>query len=269
MRTIQRDIKFLSEKCFDIVRGKARGYHQLNKAADVHGQTLNLEEVLSLALGSSALTDTLGDKGQQAMQKLTHFIKDDKKLAVRDFSESLAFGQTDDVQRWMPDAMVAVSQRKTLRFRYHAPEATSDRTVDPYTLFYQGERWYLQGWDHDRRDLRNFRLTRIATLDVGPETFALPAGYNSKSALFHKWDLITGPPVSACFRVSDALGRWLRENPVHASQRLEGNVLTLEVRNLDALASWLMGLDGIEALSPPALRSLLKEKALRIAALYD
>ena len=269
VRSIQRDLQFLNEKCFDIVQDRRNGPYRLNRELDIHGQTLTLEEVLSLALGSCVLADQVGELSQQAMQKLQLFIKGDKKLAVRDFPSALAFNPIDEGQRWMPDVMRSLSQHKTVSFRYHAPEATTERKLDPYTLFYNAERWYVQGFDHDRGELRRFRLKRIENLAVEEHTFSLPEGYQSQSALFHKWDLISGPAVVARCRVSEGLAQWLKENPVHPSQSLTEDVLQLEVRNLDALASWILGLTGIEALSPPELRTMLKHRAAAVVALYD
>ena len=266
VRSIQRDLQFLNEKCFDIVQDKHRGPYRLNRELDIYGQTLSLEEVLCLSLGTCVVEAQFGELGHQAMQKLQHFIKGDKKLAARDFPNSLAFGNHGERQTWMPELLRSLSEHKTVKFGYRGEPPS--RTVNPFTLFFQSERWYLQGLDHDRNELRRFRVSRMKNLEVQHEAFQIPPCYESHSALFHKWDLCPGSPVLSHFEVTASMAEWLAENPVHPSQKLEDGVLELQVRDLDALASWILGLNGIRVISPMELRTRIKEKALAVVALH-
>jgi predicted DNA-binding transcriptional regulator YafY len=60
-----------------------------------------------------------------------------------------------------------------VRFRYVTRAgARSERRVEPYRQVLLGRRWYLLGWDLDRRDWRTFRLDRITELTVPGTTFA-------------------------------------------------------------------------------------------------
>src|SRR5918994_3121059 len=52
------------------------------------------------------------------------------------------------------------------------------REVDPYGLVFHAGRWYLTGHDHRRGEVRTFRLDRIGAVDVGEETFEVPAGFD-------------------------------------------------------------------------------------------
>lgn len=61
----------------------------------------------------------------------------------------------------------------------------------------------------------------------------------------------------ALYPIRLLLALWLLENPVHPSQQLEGANFHLEVRDLDALVSWLIGLTNCRLLGPrPALDKL-------------
>nr|WP_274387581.1 WYL domain-containing protein [Salsipaludibacter albus] len=58
----------------------------------------------------------------------------------------------------------AVSTRTTLSFAYRrADGAERARTVDPWAIGIRNGVGYLTGWDHDRRDRRVFRLSRIVS----------------------------------------------------------------------------------------------------------
>ncbi|MDA0179081.1 WYL domain-containing protein [Solirubrobacter phytolaccae] len=57
----------------------------------------------------------------------------------------------------------AIYRRKRIEFEYHTMgrDATEQRKVDPYHLLFEGGQFYLVGWSHERKDVREFRLSRI------------------------------------------------------------------------------------------------------------
>ncbi len=259
VRTIYRDLDELRDACYDIVQDRPKGPYRLSKEYALIGQTMTLEEVLCLGLGSCLLQRQLGDTGQEAMRKLQSFIKGEKHEKARELPNLVEI-QSQEEHPWIPQLVAAVSQRRRVRFEYSKSEEPT-RTLDPYTLFYQNERWYVQGFDHLRKGLRSFRLTRILHLEVLNQNFLPPVDYESKSALFHKWDIGGTEPVPVTCRVDEDLARWLRENPIHPSQEVKDGQLTLSVKDLDALAHWLLSLRGLEVLNPPLLRQKVADKA--------
>lgn len=258
-RTIYRDINELRDACFDIVQLRSKGPYRLSGEYATLGQTLSVEEVLCLGLASCLLRDQLGNIGRDAMRKLQGFIKGEKRHLAADVSKTVEV-QGHEEHRWMPQLLLAVNQRRSIRFDYSRGEEPT-RNLDPYTVFYQDQRWYVQGFDHLRQDLRRFRLARMESLIVLPQTFQVPAAYDSKSALFHKWDIAQSPPVSVVCEVEPELAQWLAENPVHPTQVLEGRSFSLQVRNPEALAHWLLSLRGIRVLAPEQLRIWVRDKA--------
>src|SRR5215218_9605465 len=57
----------------------------------------------------------------------------------------------------LPLLFEAVAQRR----RIHLTYGDVERLVDPYRLDFRRGRWYLTGLDHERDDLRSYRLDRI------------------------------------------------------------------------------------------------------------
>src|SRR5918999_4457174 len=57
----------------------------------------------------------------------------------------------------------AISKQRTVKFGYRAimRDEERERTIDPYALLLDGGRWYVIGHDHDRDDIRTFRVSRI------------------------------------------------------------------------------------------------------------
>lgn len=61
----------------------------------------------------------------------------------------------------------AAYAHQDVRFAYTSRAGVrSGRRVEPYRQVLLGRRWYLLGWDRDRRDWRTFRLDRISALTV-------------------------------------------------------------------------------------------------------
>ena len=66
----------------------------------------------------------------------------------------------------------AVNARRTLSFSYRDLAGQhSQRVVRPLGCFFWGRVWTLAAWCESRQDFRNFRVDRIETLELMPETF--------------------------------------------------------------------------------------------------
>jgi predicted DNA-binding transcriptional regulator YafY len=78
-------------------------------------------------------------------------------------------------------ATEAARDRRRVRFGYRTSQGkASERQVDVYAVVFRGGRWYLVGHDHEREDVRAFRLSRLTTdlADAG-EGREPPAGFRA------------------------------------------------------------------------------------------
>jgi len=80
-----------------------------------------------------------------------------------------------------PPLWDAVRDRAAVRFRYRTAGSRDEleRHVDPWGLLSTSGRWYLVGRDHDRDQVRVFRLSRISTSPKragGVGSFDVPEG---------------------------------------------------------------------------------------------
>src|SRR3989449_1844045 len=61
-------------------------------------------------------------------------------------------------------ATEAARDRRRVRFGYRTSQGkASERRVDVFAVVFRGGRWYLVGHDHEREDVRAFRLSRVTT----------------------------------------------------------------------------------------------------------
>lgn len=67
----------------------------------------------------------------------------------------------------------AMTEKNTIRFSYFDKKKikSKDRVVDPYLLVHYGDHWNVLGFDHVRKDIRNFILDRMSDVLIQNETF--------------------------------------------------------------------------------------------------
>ena len=170
-----------------------------------------------------------------------------------------------------PDASVfdrlsdALARRKVVSFDYFTMERgeRSRRTVEPYGLFFVSTHWYLAGRDVDRDAMRNFRLSRIARVDVNqkksqsadyeiPATFSLRDHAQSREP----WEIGEGDATTAIVEFTATTGATQAAlrlgRPVQGSE----NRRQFDVRRTDAFARWLLSFGGdARPVEPEALRA--------------
>lgn len=76
-------------------------------------------------------------------------------------------------------------KRVTLRYQSASTGFVQSRDIDPYGLFYRDRSWLVVGFCHLRKDIRSFRLDRIADLKVAPKPktpdFERPADFEVRT----------------------------------------------------------------------------------------
>jgi len=156
----------------------------------------------------------------------------------------------------LPGLFAALGERRTVRFGYRA----ADRAVDPHSLRYTGGHWYLIGHDHDRGEVRNFRLDRMDGAPTsGPAgAFERPSGTPAPAPA--PWRMGDEDEVEALLLVDADQAGWAEaragDGSVH-ERRPDGSVvLAIAVTNRAAFRTFALGfLDHAEVLGPPDLRA--------------
>lgn len=157
----------------------------------------------------------------------------------------------------------ALRRRKVAHFEYRSMERdeTSRRDVEPYGLFFLGGHWYLAARDTARDALRNFRLSRIAGVEINanrPQSpdYAIPAQFDllEHARSRQAWELGDGDAIEAvvAFRISDGA--------TAAAARLgeavdgDASIRRFRVRRVDPFVHWLLSFAGdAEPVSPKAV----------------
>jgi proteasome accessory factor BC len=158
----------------------------------------------------------------------------------------------------------AISKQRTIKFGYHAiaRDEERERTIDPYALLVDGGRWYVIGRDHDRDDIRTFRVSRIRG-DIRLATrrerdFRLPEDFDVESYRGRaNWQIgdISG---EAQIQVAGDTAWWV-ERVFGRAGKVEDGVFVTPYASLEGVARWVLRQDGRAVpASPPGLRRIVK-----------
>jgi predicted DNA-binding transcriptional regulator YafY len=147
----------------------------------------------------------------------------------------------------------------------------SERELDVYGLVFHSGRWYVTGHDHDRDDVRTFRLDRIASVKQGAGSYVPPADFDATTQVVSGIAAVGwSHEVSVVLRTTlvDA-GERLPRSVGRLSEHADGVLLETRAEHLDGMASMLAGLGwDFEVITPDALRDevLALSDRLRVIA---
>ncbi|MFN8609075.1 MAG: transcriptional regulator [Vulcanimicrobiota bacterium] len=158
----------------------------------------------------------------------------------------------------------ALLERRRLRVHYRSSESLRADwlEVEPRQLFFD-RYWQLRGFCPAAQKFRLFRLDRILEWEVQDRGFAPHPKEEPLS--WHHWDRQGGPPIEIECQVSQTLALRLRDEPIHPSQRLQGNFLCLRVSDFDALLDWMLTQNYCRVLEPDWLRLRFQERVLSLS----
>ena len=154
----------------------------------------------------------------------------------------------------------AIAERRVVTFNYRDLE----RVVEPSRLSFKRGHWYVSGFDRSREAARVFRLDRIE----GALALGDPGAFERVDArgpeLTRTWELGDESPVIARVAIDADEAIWaqvhLSPDEIVETGEDGGVVVEVTVRNTTAFRGWVLGfMDNAEILSPPELRTMMRE----------
>ncbi len=198
-RTIYRDVEDLSSGGIPIYMNKGK-----------NGGIFLLPEYV---LNKTVLTETEKINILSALQSLNSLDESSMELTLSKLSSFFGENNTGffeiDYKDWgslikeqFDMSKQAILLRKLLEFEYiSSTSKTSQRTVEPFKLWFKERNWYLKGFCLDKEDLRVFRLSRMKNVKIKEEHF-IPRNMDFDLHLDEK---ITYPTTKITMRVESNL----------------------------------------------------------------
>ncbi len=174
LRTLYRDINDLCLSGVPI-EGEAGVGYRLRFKMDLPPLLFDVDEIEALIIGSrmvQAWADPdLARAAAAAMAKIHNVLPDARRREVQ-LSRLFIPPPYKERPAWLGDLRRAVRRRNVVSIDYVREDGTpSQRELWPLGLFFWGEAWTLVGWCHLRNDFRHFRVDRVQTLQILPQTF--------------------------------------------------------------------------------------------------
>lgn len=223
----------------------------------------------------------IGEAAARALQVGDATLADNARSALRKLAFDLPLGATDarvdgahgsDVlvppvtraeSRTLATLGDALFDRQRVSCAYHSMGAThmATRTVEPYGLFFVSGHWYLAARDVDKDALRNFRVSRMTSVEVRkpntsahdydiPSSFALRDHARSRQA----WDIGDMDSLEAVVEFHGTSGAALAASALGRQDSAGPSFRRFDVRRTDSFARWLLSFAGdATPVSPDAL----------------
>jgi len=280
-RTVRRYMSALHELGIPVEgqRGVGGGY-RIRPGYRLPPLMLDDDEAVVVALGVVA-AGQLGLAGSSesvdgARAKIHRVLPDGLRRRVETLEATLDFTMSAPTGAPVAGETVlllaeAIRRRRRLRvgYRSFAGEVTR-RELSPHGLVVHSGRWYLAAYDHDRDDMRTFRVDRMRRAaiakqpaDARPEGFDAVA-YISRSLARTPWR----HEVEVLLDL--ALDEAKRRLPATLAELVEadgGTLLRMRVGSLDWMAGVLAGLDcSFTIHEPEELRASVRAVADRLVS---
>jgi predicted DNA-binding transcriptional regulator YafY len=180
VRSVYRDIKALNELGIPVSFEPHRGYFIVN-GYFLQPVSFSTEEANALLLMES-IVSAFADKSIQhhyssALTKIKSVLRTSQKDSIERLADNIklqvpvCFVQNFD---YLTRIQQAISSQKILEIGYtNKQEEVSVRKMEPIGLIFYALSWHLIGWCHNKKDYRDFRVSRILRLSCTEENFTV------------------------------------------------------------------------------------------------
>lgn len=280
-RTILEDIKFMKSAAgydapiISIADGKKVYYRYEEDDYSILKKPLTEKEkqALSEVLNSISRIKNLPGLGggmdtvQTKIYSVLDITKDERKIISFQENEFLV-----GVENLSP-LYQHISHKNTLKIEYRS--FRSDKNIfillSPQFLKQYNNRWFLFGENHEKEVIQNLALDRIKSITITKEPYReAKIDYDEYfDDIIGVTDIVTNKPITVKIEVSEESLPYIKTKPLHGSQKITGNILTLHVKHNYELETLLLSYgERIKVLEPENLVEALKERIKKQFALY-
>jgi len=181
--------------------------------------------------------------------------------------------------RHLTGVMEAMTECREIRIRYqkYTSTETETYTLHPYAVKEFAKRWYIVAYCLERQAMRVYGLDRVKSMEAGSGTFRMPKDFDVDEVFATSFGIYIpeGPGKTITFRTTPTEARFLRDLPVHKSQKEiskddKSVTFSLFVHPDRALImEFCKHGSNIEVLSPDSVREAVASELQKASALYS
>lgn len=280
LRTVYRDIRSLEAAGVPIYGEAGLGY-SLVEGYRLPPVMFTQAEAASLITAEKLVEKLMGSQIRADYRSALYKIKAVLRTHDKDFLEGLeerivvrkptAPAPGPDRPDCFPVILRSLAEKKVLNLDYRTPDrpGPSRRKIEPVGVFFDRANWHLIAYCRMRKDYRNFRLDRIASLDLLGETF--PNRHPSLREFLERVNRERNLEPVALWVSLRAAG-FLEEAKyywgfVHQTRQEDGLEMHFLAASLDDFSHWFVNFaEHARILRPQALRDKVKSLLERKSA---
>jgi len=284
-RTVYRDLEAM-----DLDAGlpiwNDKGKFGLDADAFLPPLALTLHEAMAFFLAARLLTkatDELDTEIIGVFVKLAQVLPAVLAEQLHETADAFADTPVDETfTRVLRGLTVALAERRIVEMDYEAGVYDPSKPIrrvrlHPYAIEPSAHTraLYVIGYDEERQDRRTFKVERIQSVSLTPETFPSP-GASVAREMLDAWDVIgDDTPVEVVIRFDPTVTQRVHETRWHPSQVEEleddGSLLwRARVSGVLEIRSWILGWGpDAEVLRPADLRDWVAQQHAAAAARYE
>lgn len=299
VRTIYRDMQALSEAGVPVVGYTGLGYSLL-EGYFLPPVCFTAEEAVALLIGTDFarqhLDSSYGRSAVSSCSKIEGILPPQVRQEAADIRQTMRLispairAIQNNGTSYIGALRGAILHRRKVELHYRSgsdkqsdkhPEGLIDsgpdgslsgrhsvRTVAPYGLVFNRNAWVLVAWCELRREMRHFRLGRIAALTVLEERFELPPDFSLekyKPADDRRLIIRLVVDTRLADRVIESNNFYIEET----EKQVDGLHVTLRVRREEEVLPWVLGWgSGAVVLEPETFRDRIRQEAEKLLQRY-
>jgi predicted DNA-binding transcriptional regulator YafY len=262
-----------------------KGYEYEDDSYELPPIWFKEDELLALCL-ALRLASTLPDHQfknslHDLLQKFLTYRFLDSPPGLEDLREKIS---VKNVEYYKVDETVfhkvvdSLFRNKVLRISYYTPhkDETTQRVIQPlHLLCYMGS-WHLIAFCSLKRELRDFALSRIKTIEPATQIVKLPKCLPSVKDYINKnFGLMSGgESVEVCLKFRPEVSHWISEQVWFSGQEVslneDGSIcLKFPVADFREIRREILRYGAsVEVLSPQELRDEIKSEIKRMSKVY-
>ncbi|MEN2436577.1 WYL domain-containing protein [Weeksellaceae bacterium A-14] len=158
-----------------------------------------------------------------------------------------------------------IINRQVLAVSYQSFKAEHPEifVISPYFLKQYNNRWFLFGWNHELLLIQNLALDRICSIEISTTTFVISdLDFNDYfEDIIGVSNDLSKDVEKVSIELTPNIIPYISSKPIHVSQRIKGNILTIEVKHNYELESLILSFgENMKVLEPKTLQESLSNR---------
>ncbi len=202
-----------------------------------------VEDIFGISIGCNRSTnryfieysaDVADENAETAWLINTFTVNNMLSLGKERLSGRVSVEDIPSGHKFLTSVMEAMTGNNEIEIGYQKYTSSESEkfTLRPYAVKEVAKRWYIVAYCLERSAMRVYGLDRVTSLEISGKTFRMPKDFDVDEIFSTSFGIYLpdGPGRTIIFRATEKEARFLRDLPIHSSQK-ELNIR--EVRALD------------------------------------